>query len=378
MRMTNPNSVCFVAKIEQINNIENADKIVQAIIGGWECVIQKEQFNIGDLVVVAVTDAIIPFELAEKLSITKYLKHRKRTEQYTVKTTKLKGVYSTATIIGTAYDFVTILSEGTDMMDFYKIYKYEEPDVQMITSSGKRIRYHKNPNFHIYYKFPNSKNAPGMFNENDDVVYTRKYHGTNARYGIVKKNKPSLWDRIKRFFGGKYIDYDFVYGSHNIEKGSSSQGFYSEDVWKRIADSLHIKEKLEELYKNPKWIGRDMENIILYGEIYGPGIQKYYEYGEKELKIRFFDIEINGEYVDRDTFSYIIRGLGWDIVDVLYTGKFNEELVSSFHSNIPNTKVPHEGVVVASVDGSRNKIAKYINPAYLEFQSKKEDSTDFH
>ena len=64
---------------------------------------------------------------------------------------------------------------------------------------------------------------------------------------------------------------------------------------------------------------------------------------------------------------------------MLHEGKFNEEKIKSFlNRNIPNTKVPEEGVIVKSITGDRSKIAKWINPSYLEFQSKKEDSTDFH
>jgi hypothetical protein len=70
-----------------------------------------------------------------------------------------------------------------------------------------------------------------MFSEEDLVEITRKMHGTNARYGIVKKRKMSIWDKVKRFFGDEWAEYEYVYGSHNVEKGSDSQGFYGTDVW---------------------------------------------------------------------------------------------------------------------------------------------------
>jgi hypothetical protein len=73
-----------------------------------------------------------------------------------------------------------------------------------LSVGGRKIRYDENPNFHIYYKFPNQKNVPDMFNGNDEVVITRKLHGTNARYGIVKKRKLSIFDRVKLLFGNKW------------------------------------------------------------------------------------------------------------------------------------------------------------------------------
>lgn len=378
--MENNNSVCFVAQIEKINPIEGADKIVQAIISGWECVIQKDTFNVGDQVVIATNDAIIPFELAEKLGVTSYLKHRKKTNQYTVRTTKLRGVYSQALIVK---DFSSS-KVGTDMMDAFGIFKYEEPAIEVQTTSGKKIRYHKNPNFHVYYKFPNAKNVPNMFTPYDIVSITRKMHGTNARYGIVKKPKLTILDKVKRLFGNKWVEYDFVYGSHNVEKGSDSQGYYSKDVWLEVAKQFRIKEKLWDRVKtfSKEKLG---DGLIIYGEIFGAGIQKYYDYGLKnEQSIVFFDAKCNNEYLHLDDFKSLLFTLQLPIVEELKIIPYNEEhlqhITSSFFKrNIEGgKKVPEEGVVVKSITGDRAKIAKFINPAYLEFQSKNDDSTDFH
>jgi hypothetical protein len=48
-----------------------------------------------------------------------------------------------------------------------------------------------------------------------------------------------------------------------------------------------------------------------------------------------------------------------------------------FGNYIQGTKVPHEGVVVKSLDGSRHKIAKIINPDYL-IASEKNNYGDSH
>ena len=112
-----------------------------------------------------------------------------------------------------------------------------------------------------------------MFNEEDLVEITRKIHGTSARYGIVRKKNLSIWDKVKRFFGNEWVEYEYVYGSHNVEKGYGSQGFYDTDVWAEVANRLDIKNKLWEWVKEN---GRETigEGIIIYGEIFGKGIQK--------------------------------------------------------------------------------------------------------
>ncbi len=60
--MENQNSVCFVARINEVKPIEGADNIELGVIGGWNCIIKKGEYTEGDLVVVATTDAVIPQE----------------------------------------------------------------------------------------------------------------------------------------------------------------------------------------------------------------------------------------------------------------------------------------------------------------------------
>lgn len=382
--MENNNSVCYVARINEIKPIPGADNIEQAIVGGWNCIIQKGQYAEGGLVVVATTDAVIPQDLSDNLNVTNYLRKGNR-----VRTVKLRGVYSECLIIPFMYASISSnfygqlvvkkVEEGTDCMDIMGIYKYEPPAVQVQLSSGRKIKYHQNPNFGVYYKFPNIKNVQGMFTEEDEVEITRKIHGTNARYGIVKKKKISIWDKVKRFFGNEWVEYEYVYGSHNIEKGSDSQGFYDTDVWRTVADKYNIREKLWELFKAAKELYNINEGITIYGEIYGPGIQKNFDYGLKEIDYVGFDVTINGEYCDTARSWAIQNILGLNYVPTLYYGNWSQETQDSFVFNtfIEGTKIPHEGIVIKSLDGNRHKVAKVINPDYLIY-GEKHDIGDSH
>jgi hypothetical protein len=372
--MENVNSCAYVAKIDVIERIVGADNIEQARIGGWNCIIQKGQYNVGDLVIVATTDAVIPQELSDDMNVTNYLRKGGR-----VRTVKLRGVYSECLII--PFKFAEKLThpkakwaEGADMMELLGIYKYEPPVKQITLGSGRTIRYHENPNFIVYYKFPNQKNVPDMFNEEDVVQITRKIHGTNARYGIVKKTKLSLWDKVKKFFrvADKWIDYEFVVGSHNVEKGSDSQGFYDTNVWYEVEDKFFIKEKLWKLIKKckPEEIG---SGLVLYGEIYGYGIQKGYDYGLKDIQFTVFDVMENGKYLSTPDTKLLIKDiLELPHVEELYVGNWNKEIQDKyvFNNFINGTKVPHEGIVVKSITGERNKISKVINPDYLIYSEK--------
>jgi RNA ligase (TIGR02306 family) len=374
--MENNNSVCFIAKINEIKKIEGADNIELSIVGGWNCIVKKGAYKVGDLVGCATTDAVIPQELSDAMNVTNYLRKGQR-----VRTVKLKGVYSECLIIGNEFLPIGYNSEGKDLMESLGIYKFEPPVKNIQLASGKKIRYSENPNFHVYYKFPNIKNVIGIFTEEDDVQITRKIHGTNTRYGIVKKNKLSFIDKVKKFFriSDKWIDYEFVVGSHNVEKGSDSQGFYDTNVWYNVRDKYAIKEQLWSFFKAYKEIDGFETGVTIYGEIYGAGIQKNYEYGLKDIQYVGFDVSINGKYVSQTECELIHKILNLPHVEILYTGKWSQEIQDKFALNnfIEGTKVPHEGIVIKHISGERNKIAKVINPDYLIYAEKK-DVGDSH
>lgn len=378
--MENQNSVCYVGRINEIRSIEGADNIELVLASGWQAITKKGEYKVDDLVVIATTDAVIPQDLSDLMGVTNYLRKGQR-----VRTVKLRGVYSECLIIPLKYKFKSRtfedgFVEGQDMMSVLNIIKYEPP-VKMVEMSvgGRKVKYHQNPNFHVYYKFPNLKNVPELFTEEDEVVITRKLHGTNARYGIVKKKKLSLMDRVRKFFGNKWVEFEYVYGSHNVEKGSDSQGFYSTDVWRTVTDEYKIKEKLWDYVKTylvPQHLGN---GIVIYGEIYGHGIQKNYDYGLQDIKFAGFDVEINGEYKDFSVERGIFNTLDLPTVEVLYKGNWSKEEQDKhvFNNFIEGSKVPHEGVVVKCVSGDRHKVAKVINPEYL-IASEKHNYGDSH
>jgi RNA ligase (TIGR02306 family) len=373
--MENNNSVCYMATINEIKPIVGADNIELAVVGGWNCITQKGVQKVGDVVIIATTDAVIPEALSDEIGVTNYLRKGGR-----VRTVKLRGTYSECLIIPDKYlhGRATIgdwdLKDGSDCMHIFDIFKYEPPVKMVQLSNGKKIRYQINPNFHVYYKFPNLKNVPDMFTEEDEVEITRKIHGTNARYGIVKKIRLSFWDNVKDFFGfgNKWNWYEFVVGSHNVEKGSDSNGFYDTNVWYDIEKKYDIKSKLWKYAQlsEPDLIG---DGITLYGEIYGAGIQKGYDYGLKDIEFVGFDVKQNGEYLSTEVVNTLIEDvLDLPYVEILYKGNWSQEVQDKFvfNNNIKDTKVPEEGIVIKYYTGERNKVAKVINPDYLIFAEK--------
>ena len=371
--MENNNSVCYVGVIGEVKPIVGADNIEQVLVGGWNAITKKGEYQVDDLVVVATTDAVIPQSLSDLMEVTSYLRKGQR-----VRTVKLRGVYSECLIIPMSYVAKSKMGregymDGQDMMSILGVTKYEPPvKTVQLSVGGRKIKYHQNPNFKVYYKFPNQKNVPDMFSEEDEVVITRKLHGTNARYGIVRKKKLSLWDRVKMLFGNQWAAFEYVYGSHNVEKGSDSQGFYDTDVWKTVANTYDIRGKLWAHVKDTYEPFDLTEGVVVYGEIYGAGIQKNYEYGLTDVKFAGFDVEVDGIYQPYVNETVHFDCLQLPQVELLYQGSWNKEEQDKyvFKNNIEGTKVPHEGIVVKSVTGDRRKVSKVINPDYLIYGEK--------
>jgi RNA ligase (TIGR02306 family) len=370
--MENQNSVAYVGIIGSVSEIPGADNIELVTVGGWNAITKKGEYQVGDKVVVATTDAVIPQDLSDLMGVTNYLRKGQR-----VRTVKLRGVYSECLLIPFKYlapkSLENNVNEGDDMMGILGITKYEPPvKTVQLSVGGRKIKYHQNPNFHVYYKFPNQKNVPDMFSEEDEVVITRKLHGTNARFGIVRKKKLSLWDRVKMFFGNQWVAFEYVLGSHNVEKGSDSQGFYDTNVWETVVNQYDIRGKLWDHVKETYEPSDLTEGVVIYGEIYGAGIQKNYEYGLTDVKFAGFDVEVDGVYQ-----PYINETVHFDClqlpqVELLYQGNWSKEEQDKFvfNNNIEGTKVPHEGVVVKSITGDRRKVSKVINPDYLIYGEK--------
>jgi len=377
--MENQNSVCYVGRVTEIKPIDGADNIELAVVGGWNAIVKKGAQTVGEHVVIMTTDAVVPVEISDSIGVTGYLRKGQR-----VRTVKLRGVYSECLIVSLASlpqmkeryasGIGYFWEEGDDLMEKLAIFKYEAPVRQVQLSSGRKVKYRNNPNFGVYYKFPNLKNVAGMFTNDDIVHISRKLHGTNARYGIVKKTKLSLIDRVKKFFrlADKLVGYEYVYGSHNVEKGSDSQGFYSTDVWRTVAERYDIKNKLRKHALHLLDCNELGSGIVIYGEIYGAGIQTNYDYGLTDIEFAGFDVVVSGKYESVMMADWMLSQLDLPIVETLHVGKWSQEVQDEFVFNnvILGTKVPHEGIVIKHVSGERNRIAKVINPDYLIYGEK--------
>jgi Rnl2 family RNA ligase len=99
----------------------------------------------------------------------------------------------------------------------------------------------------------------------ETFIVTEKIHGANVAL-IFSPHEP------------------LQVSSRNQLRGKNDS-FY--DIWSVIENLKPSLDKLQE------WVDENRVTVHLYGEVFGPGVQKGVYYGEYK-RIRFFDVRING------------------------------------------------------------------------------------
>lgn len=102
--------------IVDIQPIPEADKIVTATVLGWQIVVKKDEFKVGDLVSYIQIDTVVP-----ETEQFDFLRERK----YRVRTIKLRKQISQGLIVPLP---VGKWKEGDDITDVLGVKKYEKPD----------------------------------------------------------------------------------------------------------------------------------------------------------------------------------------------------------------------------------------------------------
>lgn len=105
-----------VQKIANLTPIEGADKIETATVLGWQVVVKKNEFNIGDKVCYIQIDTIVPDKPEYE-----FLRERK----FRVRTIKLRKQISQGLIVPLP---LGKWKEGDDLTEMLGVKKYEKPD----------------------------------------------------------------------------------------------------------------------------------------------------------------------------------------------------------------------------------------------------------
>jgi RNA ligase (TIGR02306 family) len=350
-----------VVQVGEVRPHTNADRLEIVPVKGWQCVVQKGQFNVGDTALFLPIDAIPPAWMIEEYGLD-YLKDSSQGAR--IRTVRLRGEISQGLLltVGPAKNHCGGTLPTSDLASRLGIAKWEppEPAYQRMGTKGKPVRFRPNPNFSRYCDPENIKNYPDLFKPDDLVVVTEKVHGTNFRAGWVPRyyGGRGLRAWFKRLFRRWLGEWEWCVGSRNVHLVGDNPQFYAGNVYHKIAQRYALKTIL------PKgW--------TIYGEIYGPGIQGNYNYGLAEIDVVFFDLRNQEEYSGASSFERFCHLRGLPTAPLLHWGRFAKaslsELASGRSRLDPNTI--REGCVVKTVREEPccigRKILKCVNEDYL-------------
>lgn len=326
-----------VKRLDEIKIHPNADRLALAIIGGWQCAVPKDRYKAGDLVVYIPPDTILPGYVSDGLGVTNYLSNGR------VRSIKLRGEPSFGLIIDALPDWQI----EQNVAAYFGATKYEPP-VKAHTGDADT----EHIGFPKFTDIENLRHFPDLFERGEPVWVTEKIHGSSCRVGMVNGQLMAGSHHVRRKMPADY--HDSVYWLPWLHDG--------------------IQSCLETM-------ACQYQQVIIYGEIYGPCIQNLH-YGAKTPQFAVFDMKVGGKYVSPQELWTIAERYGFPTVPYLGTFPYSLEMIKALASG-KSALADHirEGVVIRPLEERDDPkvgrvIAKYVSDDYLVNQDKYSDYTD--
>lgn len=119
-----------IRRVASLTPIEGADRIEVAGIDGWNVIVQKGLYKVGDLCVYFEVDSFLPVE--ERYEFLRKNCFRSTTnlgDGFRIKTMKMKGVVSQGLLfpVRELPELGTLVFEGDDVTELLRVQKYEKP-----------------------------------------------------------------------------------------------------------------------------------------------------------------------------------------------------------------------------------------------------------
>jgi len=198
--------------INQINPHTNAEKLLLAMILGWQVVINKEEnLKVGDKVIYFEIDSILP----EGEEWSKFMEKCK----YRVKTIKLRGELSQGLIIPLEKVFPKIdreFNEGDDLTNLLKLTKYDGTSSTFIYDDSKtefivcsRNQKLEESKEDLYWKTARKYNIEEILKKNPDFILQGEIYGPkiNGNKLNVKEVKLVIFNVFSKELN-KGLDYE--------------------------------------------------------------------------------------------------------------------------------------------------------------------------
>ena len=300
-----------IKTIRELNPITGADKIERAVIDGYDCMVKKGQFQVGDPCVYFENDSILP----KSNPVFAFLEGKR------IKIKRLRGVYS----YGIAFPMNVLPNDtysiGDDVTEILGVTKWEPEVISQRKHNDSLIR--------VPYPSWIPKTDETRFQNLIDVL--KDYEGTEC-YVTEKLDGTSTTH---------WLDDDGNYhlASRNREIVDKSEIFY------RGALAAHIPELLANFPKT-----------VLQGELIGPGIAGN-KYNLDDYKIYMFNLFSmkTMKFVSMLKAKATLESIGFDVVPIIHhkwrlTTDKDKLLELSMGKSKLNPKQHREGIVIRPIE----------------------------
>jgi RNA ligase (TIGR02306 family) len=317
----------------------------------YEEVRYSYRYKDGDLGVYFPADTILTPEWAKEFEVEHLLQGK---EANRVGRCRLRGEPSFGLVVG--------LPDGVDwklgdnVADYYDAKKWEPDPDQQVAPDAAPYDSNIDPHFVKYTDIQNGLLLYDRFQSGEEVVVSEKIHGKNCRIGLIN-GVLQVGSRTTRKDHEKLRDKSVFWGA--------------------------VSDNIEQMLRN---ITEDhgANVVILFGEVYGQGVQSLHYGCKKQKGFRAFDIYVDGDYLDYELFRKYCDLYKVERVPILAKMPFDLDKVkglSSGRSVLPGADNIMEGVVVRTAVERRDTawgrvVMKFISPDYDLSKHKKKDTTD--
>ena len=395
--------LAYVVLVDGIEELPGYDRVESAIIGGWRCIVPKDQFRVGDPGIYFEIDSRVPsdrecFAFLEKRnykvktqkmckSISQGLLMHASDFGWNINTFPENDIYIEdnhgnkhypndesrflTKILGVTYADDEDNKRKASSVDKYKKMAQRHPAVfrKPFVRWLMKHQWGKDLMFLFFGKKKDKKNGwPAWVSKTDEErvenmpwilkdstkqwIATEKIDGTSTTF-TMKRGKRK----------GKY---DFYVCSRNVCFDSIDKPcYYDTNVYWEMAEKYAMFEVLRQILENL----HNIEWVTIQGETYGEGVQKNtYDISGHDFIAFNLITDKNGRWNTLDMKNLLENGFGVPCVPVLNESITLPETVEELRKYVnsePSTvngKIK-EGIVFRSLDGVQS--FKCVSPEYL-------------
>ena len=391
--MLNKNNIrelAYVVIVDDILPIAGADRVEQAVVGGWHIMTKKGQFKPGDPAIYFEIDSKVPetepFEFLApkhyKVKTQKYFKGTVISQGLLMSAEDFKGWWINAN--GTIIDNDGNIHKADDESRFLteKLgvkYSVDEDNIRKAASADKykkmaqrhgklfshqpfrwlmKKTWGKKLLFFFFGKKKDSRNwpmwvqktdeervqnMPWILNNKEPWIVTEKIDGTSTTFSL-KRGK------------GFHKDEFYICSRNVVFDKPNKNCFYDNNVYTEMAEKYDIYNKMKELLENDF---KDCDWITIQGETYGSNIQKR-NYSILDHKFMAFNFITSneGRWGTVEMMHLLEKKMSIPCVPILNTSFILpdtvEELLEYATGKSTIDGEMREGIVLRSLDGSKS------------------------